>query len=98
MTLRSRIERLEAATPDPELSDWVSGVMIAPDYTGPYALHAVTGEESKDPDLLARLELRRKQRAEAGVFETFEVIIGRPAGYEEGQEDEDEGEEERGEP
>jgi len=94
MTLRSRIERLEAATPDPELSEWVSGVMIAPDYTGPYAWNTATGEESKDPDLLQRLELRQKQRSALGLFETFEVIIGTPAGFE----DEDEGEEEHGKP
>lgn len=86
MTLRNRIERLESMTPDPELSEWTSGVMIAPDYTGPYAWNTATGEGSTNPDLLARLEHQSRQRAALGELATFEVIIGTPIGRKEGEE------------
>lgn len=81
MNLRSRIERLEEILPDESLADWVDAVMIGGHIAGRYALNAVTGEESQDPELLNRLERRSKQRAKLGMFEEFEVIIGEPIGH-----------------
>lgn len=81
MTLRNRIERLEAAKPDTSLDLWQVNIIIGGgNGNRTFARHLVTGVESEDPELLEALHRASIARCDRGEYDTFEVIIGSGTG------------------
>lgn len=61
MTLRNRIERLESTDPGSGLEGWNLRIVLGGSNPRTYALHAATGEESTDTDLLRRLQVELRK-------------------------------------